>query len=72
MKQHFIAFFVIALLAEAGTTWLQQFSSKRVLGSGLYYPDLQTLLFDRLLYWLVLYLLLSALWLLLSRGYRKT
>jgi hypothetical protein len=72
MKQGFAAFFVVALIAEAGTTWLQQFSSKRVLGSGLYYPDLGTLFLDRLLYWLVLYLLLSALWLLLSRSHRKS
>jgi len=71
MKRHFLAFFVIALIAEVCTTWLQQFRSKRILGTGFYYPDIETLLLDRLLIWLVLYLLLSTLWLLLSRGYRK-
>jgi hypothetical protein len=71
MKRHFLAFFFIALITEVGTTWLRQFRSKGILGSGLYSPDIGTLLLDRLLIWFVLYLLLSALWLLLSRSYRN-
>ena len=70
MKKHFLAFFLIALIAELGTTWLQQFRANRVLGSGVYYPDLGALFLDRLLYWLALFLLLSVLWLLISRSYR--
>ena len=71
MKRHFIAFFVIALISEVGTSLLQQFRGKRILDEGIFYPDIATLLSNRLLIWLVFYLLLSALWLLLSGGYRK-
>jgi hypothetical protein len=70
MKKHFVAFFVIALISEVGTTWLQQFRANRNLGSGFYYPGLGALFLDRLIYWLVLFLLLSVLWLLISRSNR--
>jgi hypothetical protein len=70
MKRQFLAFFVIALIAEVGTTWLQKFQANSILGTGIYYDDFGTMLLNRFLYWLVIFLLLSALWLLISRGSR--
>jgi len=71
MKRDFLLFFFIALTAEIGTTWLQKFQGAKDLASGLYYPDLGTMMLNRLIIWLVLFFLLSALGLLLTRAYRK-
>jgi hypothetical protein len=72
MKQNFLAFFLIALTAELGTSWLQQFRGAREVGGALFYPDLGNMIVNRLIIWLVLFLLLSTLWILISRGYKKT
>lgn len=72
MKRNFLAFFLIALAAELGTSWLQQFQGAREVGGALFYPDLGTMIVKRLIIWLALLLLLSTLWLLISRGYKKT
>jgi hypothetical protein len=72
MKRQFLAFFIIALIAEVVTTWLQKFQANGILGAGIYYDDFQSMLLSRLLYWLVIFLLLSALWLLVSRGARES
>lgn len=72
MKRNFLAFFFIALAAEVGTSWLQKFQGARDVAAGLYYSDLGTMIFDRLIIWFVLFLLLSALWFLISRGFERT
>jgi len=72
VKGNFLAFSLIALVAEVGTSWLQKFQGAREVGGGLFYPDVATLIVNRLIIWLVLFFLLSALWLLISRGYNKT
>ncbi len=72
MKQNFFAFFLIALFAELTTSLLQKFQGARELAEGIFYPDLGTMVVKRLIMWLILYLLLSALWLLISRGYRRS
>ncbi len=72
MKNNFLAFCLIALTAEVGTSWLQQFQGAREVGGGLFYPDIGTMIVNRLIIWLVLFFLLSALWLLISRSYKKT
>ena len=72
MKGNYLAFSLIALAAEVGTSWLQKFQGARDLGGGLFYPDVGTMIVNRLIMWLVLFFLLSAMWLLISRGYKKT
>jgi hypothetical protein len=72
MKKHFLAFFIIALISEVTTTWLQKFQAYKPLGTGYYYSDFETMLLNRLLYWLVIFLLLSALWFLISRGSQES
>jgi hypothetical protein len=72
MKGNYLAFSLIALTAEVGTSWLQKFQGARDLGGGLFYPDVGTMIVNRLIMWLVLFSLLSAMWLLISRGYKKT
>ncbi|MGA9771988.1 MAG: hypothetical protein WBV94_23355 [Blastocatellia bacterium] len=72
MKGNFLAFSLIALMAEVGTSWLQKFQGAREAGGGLFYPDVGTMIVNRLIMWLVLFFLLSALWFLISRGYKKT
>jgi hypothetical protein len=72
MKNNFLAFFFIALISELATSWLQKFQGARDMGDGLFYPDVGTMMMSRLIIWLVLFLLLSVLWLLLSRGFKKT
>jgi len=71
MKRDFPAFFFIALASELGTSLLQKYYGSRELASGLYYSDLGAMIASRLIVWLVLFLLLSALWLLISRGLLK-
>ena len=72
MKKQFMAFFLVALISEVITTWLQKFQADSRLGGGLYYADFGTMLLKRLLYWLVIFLFLSALWFLISRGSQKS
>ncbi|HST22507.1 MAG TPA: hypothetical protein VLR90_15385 [Blastocatellia bacterium] len=72
MKGNFLAFCLIALTAEVGTSWLQKFQGARDMGDGLFYPDVGTMIVNRLIIWLVLFFLLSALWVLISRSYKKT
>ena len=71
MKQNFLAFSLIALAAEIGTSVLQKYRARDI-GSGLFYPDLGDMIVNRLIIWLVLYFLLSMLWLLISRGYQRS
>lgn len=71
MKNNFLAFCFIALIAEVGTSWLQKFQGAKDMGGGLFYPDVGTMIVNRLIIWFVLFFLLSALWLLISRGSRK-
>jgi len=70
MKKHFFAFFMIALISELGTTWLMSYRSVTDTGAMLCYRNLGTVIADRLLFWPVFFLLLSAVWLLLSRNRR--
>ena len=72
MKGNFLAFSLIALIAEVGTSWLQKFQGARDMRGGLFYPDVATMIVNRLIVWLVLFFLLSALWILITRSYKKT
>ncbi|HKP84651.1 MAG TPA: hypothetical protein VJZ26_01065 [Blastocatellia bacterium] len=72
MKNQLLAFSLIALAAEVGTSLLQKYQGAKELGGGLFYPDLGTMIVNRLIIWFVLYFLLSALWLLISRGYQRS
>lgn len=71
MKGNFLAFCLIALIAEVGTSLLQKFQGARDMGGGLFYADVGTMMVNRLLVWFVLFFLLSALWLLISRSYKR-
>ena len=55
MRRHFFAFFVISLLSELGTTLLQRQRTVTDVYPGLYYPDFNTLLAERLLFWFVIF-----------------
>ena len=70
MKTNFAAFFFIALMSELGTSWLVRYRSLSPVAEMICFPDLGTMMINRLFIWLVLFLLLSAIWLLLSRGSR--
>lgn len=70
MKKDFFAFFMIALISELGTTWLMSYRSVTGTDAMLCYRSLGTVVIGRLLFWIVFFLLLSAVWLLLSRGRR--
>jgi hypothetical protein len=61
---------MIALISELGTTWLMSYRSVADTGAMLCYRNLGTVIADRLLFWPVFFLLLSAVWLLLSRNRR--
>jgi hypothetical protein len=67
MKRQFLPYFLIALAAELGTTLLQRFRTVSDGEPGLYYPDFQSLLLSRLVVWLLIFLLLSGVWLVVSR-----
>jgi hypothetical protein len=62
-----LVFSLIALTAEVGTTCFQKMRTTTDVAPGLYYPDFQTLLLERLLVWLIIFVALSAAWLLISR-----
>ena len=64
-----LVFSLIALTAEVGTTCFQKMRTTTDVAPGLYYPDFQTLLLERLLVWLIIFVALSAAWLLI---YRRT
>jgi hypothetical protein len=68
LKKRFIIFFLISLLAELGTTWVQGLRSTTDAAPGLYYPNFTTLLIDRLLTWLVIFAVLSVIWFLIVKG----
>jgi hypothetical protein len=69
MKKDFVAFFIIALASELGTSWLMRYRGLATAGM-VCFADLQTMMLNRLAIWPVFFLLLSAVWLLLSRGKR--
>ena len=71
MKHCFLGAFCVALLAEVITSWLQQYRASRISGSGLYYDSLGSLVVNRLWIWIILFLLLGALWVLISRGFQR-
>jgi len=67
MRRHFFAFFVISLLSELGTTLLQKQRTTSDVYPGLYYPNFNALLAERLSFWFVIFVLLSGAWFLISR-----
>lgn len=67
MKRQPIAFFIIALCAELGTTWFQRQRTVTDVYPGLYYPDFKTLLLERLLIWFIIFVVLSGIWILAVR-----
>jgi len=67
MRRYFWPFFIIALLSELGTTLLQRQRTTTDVYPGLYYPNFNTLLAERLLFWVVIFVLLSGVWFFLSR-----
>ena len=67
MKQNAMAFFIIALAAELGTTWLQKFRTTTDVAPGLYYPNFETLLLERLFVWFIIFGLMGSAWLLISK-----
>ena len=70
MRKHFVAFAIIALMSEVGTSWLVRYRSLSSDAEVICFRDLQAMMANRLWIWAVLFLLLSAIWLLLSRGGR--
>ena len=67
MKRYFLTFFIIALLAELGTTWFQRLHTVTDVAPGLYYPDFRTLMLDRLVVWVISFAVLSGISLLILR-----
>jgi len=66
-KRNETAFFIIALVAELGTTWLQRLRTTTDSEPGLYYPNFETLLLERLFFWFIIIALLGTVWLLISK-----
>jgi hypothetical protein len=71
MKTHFFAFFLIALASEIGTSWLVRYSGATDVGGLVCFRDPATMIINRLWIWAVFFLLLSVIWLALSRGSRN-
>lgn len=72
MRRDSVAFAIIALASELGTSWLVRYRSLSPDASLVCFRDLQTMMANRLWIWAVFFFLLSAVWLLLSkrrRGY---
>jgi cell division protein FtsX len=67
MRQYFLGFFIIALLAELVTTLFQRFRAVTDVTHGLYYSSFQSLLLERLLVWIIVFALLSGIWALWSK-----
>jgi len=70
MKKHFFAFFLIALASELVTSWLVRYSGATDVGELICFRNLGTMIANRLWIWAVFFLLLSVIWLSLSRGGR--
>ncbi|MEN3331146.1 MAG: hypothetical protein V7641_511 [Blastocatellia bacterium] len=70
MKKHFFAFFLIALASELGTSWLVQYSGATDVGGLICFHNLEIMIANRLWIWAVFFLLLSVIWLSLSKGSR--
>jgi hypothetical protein len=70
MKKQFFAFFLIALASELGTSWLVRYSGANDVGELICFRNLGTMIVNRLWVWAVFFLLLSVVWLSLSRGRR--
>lgn len=68
MRRHFLAFFIIGLLSELGTTLLQRQRTTTDVYPGLYYPNFNTLLAERVFFWFVIFVLLSGVWFFISRS----
>ena len=67
MKLQFLAFFAIALLSELATTLLQALRTTTDVYPGLYYPNFNALLLERLFVWFVVFSVLTGIWFFLSR-----
>jgi hypothetical protein len=67
MKRNAFAYFIVALIAELGTTYFQKLRTATDVAPGLYYSSFQELLIDRLFVWSIIFLSLSGVWLLISR-----
>jgi hypothetical protein len=67
VKRNAAAFFLIALAAELGTTWLAKLRTVTDVEPGLYYPNFETLLFERLFCWFIIFVVLGTSWLLISK-----
>jgi hypothetical protein len=70
MKKHFFAFFLIALASELGTSWLVRYSGATDVGELICFRNFATMIANRLWIWAVFFLLLSVIWLSLSRAGR--
>lgn len=68
MTRHFFAFFFIALVSELGTSWLVQYTGANDVGGLICFHSLGAMMGSRLLIWAVFFLLLSVVWLALSRN----
>ena len=68
MKRQWLIFFLIALIAELGTTWLQsRYHVVTDIPEGeIYYPTFAIFLETRVIIWLLLYLALTTVWLLVK------
>lgn len=67
MKRQQGAFFIIALLSELGTTWLQKGRTVTDVAPALCYPNFNTLLLDRFVIWLLIFVVLNSIWLLIVK-----
>ena len=67
VKRKATAFFIIALVAELGTTWLQRLHTTTDSEPRLYYPNFETLLLERLFFWFIIIAMLGTVWLLISK-----
>ncbi len=70
MRKHFVAFVIIALMSEVGTSWLVRYRSLSPDAEVVCFRNLQAMMASRLWIWAVFFLLLSAVWMLLSRSGR--
>ena len=68
MRKDFVAFAIIALASELGTSWLVRYRSLSPGGPLVCFSDLQTMVANRLWIWAVFFFLLSVVWLLLSKA----
>ena len=70
MKNNFVAFFVIALASELGTSWLVSYAGADDVGGLVCFRNLGTMMVSRLWIWAIFFVLLSVVWLSLSKGRR--